>query len=473
MCPDFDELLALAEVEGVKLHDIRLYRGDRLAARALMHSETRRHHGITLKVFELYNGKLHDYSKIYAVDADAFKSLWRKMILEAKAMKCDMICADNVLVESVPEPRVWRTRREQKIFDAEAGGGWASIYGRKSMKRFVKEARRAGQYHVEAETGALEREHIVHLGELHKRRWGFEGSSSPFVHEKRVEEYLNHPSNKHYLRVMVGDEIIACHYGMIYGDMLLWHTPVINPKYLKLSPLRVLLAETAAYCEKCGLRGMDFGLGDESYKDAYCNACRETCYCERPLSMRGFAAKVIGLAFANRYIRGVAAALIELVRKIRARLAGMKECWEFYMAESKAEKSHDQLFNRIDSWEKFCDFTCKRDFQILKWQYERFKNDDTVHFVCLADGNNIYTYGWETMRTDVVKNFPDAVKGSLVLYDFCTPEQYRNQGWYTRLLRHLANNGGGVIYVNPSNIPSKKAICAAGFKRISPPMVCA
>ena len=53
--------------------------------------------------------------------------------------------------------------------------------------------------------------------------------------------------------------------------MLLFHTPVINKKFMKYSPMRVLISETARYCNDNNFKLFDFGLGHEAYKDRFAN----------------------------------------------------------------------------------------------------------------------------------------------------------------------------------------------------------
>jgi hypothetical protein len=85
--------------------------------------------------------------------------------------------------------------------------------------------------------------------------------------------------------------VIAFHYGQIFGETMIWHTPVINIKFLESSPLEVLLFETLSFCEKEGIEVFDLGEGDEPYKERFSNDQRSVFDLMLPVTMTGRAAK--------------------------------------------------------------------------------------------------------------------------------------------------------------------------------------
>lgn len=466
MTPTFEELISLAAVEGIPLRDIKVFNGDDVVARTLAYVAIRRHHGISVKVYELYSGRLHDYVRIFAKDEASLNKLVALLKEDARHQRCDVIVLESAILTPYSGKGHLQERRELKVFDStQSKDGWGAIYNKKSCKRFVKDACRAGDYKVCVSFGGLPLSLMEELCKLHIRRWTFAGSSSAFsTSPYRVAQYMNFPSNKVYMRVMLGSDILACHYGMAYGDSLLWHTPVINPKYLRLSPLRILLAETARWCEKNGMLKLDFGLGEEKYKDEYCTSWRRTICFECPLSIKGLISCFSGVVFGNKKTKTFIAKGLELLRSIRGFWQKLQERWIFYVAPEKANTVNDDMFFRIRSWEEFCDFTEVREFPIYEWQWMRFKTDKSATFVALADDHQIYSYGWESDNGTSYVKMPSELSGRKILYDFFTPVEHRGKGWYTRLLKRLRSEGGGaLIYVLPTNIPSKTAIESAGF----------
>lgn len=463
IAPTFNELKTLAVVEGVELDDVRVIDAKgRVTAEALMHVTVRRHHGLVCRLYALFNGRMHDYSAIAVDDATAWDALWREIVRRAHENGCDAVVMDNVLAECVPTGRV-PVREDLKIFDVEREEkGWSRFYNRKSVKRFCSAMRKIGAYHVEISDGVPDRALMEELRTLHIRRWGFSFSKSAFALDgNRVREYCVSPANKHYMRVMIGKEIVACHYGMRYGDALLWHTPVINPKYIDLSPLRVLLAETARYCEAQGLCKLDFGLGDEHYKDEYCNESRKTCSIHHMVTARGRAAAMLGWLerHGGRYFLSCG---LNVLRHIR-HVYNQATChWLYYESPEHSIQYVDPLFVRITNWMDYCDFLYARNLIAERNRYERFKNDTSVSFVALADSENVYSYGWESTSNRRLLCGHSCSKDR-ILFDFITPKEFRGMGYYTRLLRHLVSDGNAVIYVSPKNLPSKTAIEHAGF----------
>lgn len=470
MTPTFDELISLAAIEGVSLRDIKVFNGGDIVARALAHVVTRRHHGIRVKVYELYSGRLHDYVRVFAKDEVSLNKLVALLVEDARCQHCDVVVIESAIVAPYNGKGRLQEQRELKVFDStQSKDGWATIYNKKSCKRFVKDACRVGDYKVCVSFGELSFSLMEELRRLHSRRWTFAGSSSAFDGMPyRVAQYMNFPSNKVYMRIMLGSDILACHYGMVYGDSLLWHTPVINPKYLRLSPLRILLAETARWCEKNGIVKLDFGLGDEKYKDEYCTGWRTTMRCEYSLSIKGVASRFLGTVFGNKKSKALICGSMNLFRLLRSTWNRLHEKWLFYRAPEKSTIIDDDMFVRIKSWEEFCDFTEERGFPIKEWQWMRFKTDKSASFVALADDRQIYTYGWESDNGALYVKMPSELRGRKILYDFCTPIRHRGKGWYTRILKRLRSEGGAaVVYVSAANIPSKTAIESAGFSYAS------
>ena len=469
IAPSFLELNDLARVDGVDLRVLVVRDCGRIRACAICYVKRRRHHGLQLTIYELFGYHLHDYSRLFAEDEEALDCLMQLAEQDAKFHHCDMIYWANIPKELVPSDH-WKITSEMKIFNAkESEDGWKELYNRKSIKRFRNKAAKVAPYHVEVIDGVVPLVLMKELSSFHINRWRFAGSVSPFVsNKKRKEEYIVHPINKHYLRVMLGDELLACHYGMKYGKTLLWHTPVINPKYLALSPLRLLLGETALYCEKNGLEAIDFGLGDEAYKNGYCTVPRITCTYQRALSLRGQLSSAIALA----HQKGIDQLLLDC-KSIAKIIKDRFKCARVLKYISKKEEgkiAFDKRFVHISTWSEFYDFCLQRNYPLFMWQYERFVHDDSLEFVALADEKHIYSSGWASSKSP----FPIGESGEVVelqgrvcLYDFVTPQMFRNKGYYTALLEAVRMHYGETfIYARVNNKASRKAIERSGFFKL-------
>lgn len=471
IAPSFAELSDLAKVDNVTLRVLVVKDDARVVACAVCYIECRRYHRLTLSIYELFGYLLHDYSRIYAESEAALKELLKLAERDAKNLKCDLIYWDNIPKELVCSDEL-QQKSEIKIFSSkEAEDGWKELYNRKSVKRFRNKANRVAPYRVDVIDGCVPNVLMEQLSKLHIERWRFAGASSPFESNlNRIEEYTTYAENKHYLRIFLGDEILACHYGMKYGSTLLWHTPVINPKYLALSPLRLLLGETAKYCEEKGLEAIDFGLGDEAYKNGYCTLPRVICRYEKTFTIKAEIANVIGALSSNENIAKFANKAINIFRDFKKwihRGAIVK-----YLSSSvTGGHAEDDRFYCISTWSEFYDFCLIRNYPIRAWQYDRFLHDDTIEFLAYADDKTIFCSGWASSKSPFSigeNNSVEELNGKVCIYDFVTPLDYRNKGYYTKLLKAARSYYDETfIYARKNNKASRKAIERSGFERIN------
>lgn len=409
IAPSFVELSDLARVDDIEQRVLVIRDGEHIAACALCYIEQRRHHGVTLSIYELFGYLLHDYSRIYAESEEALSMLINLAIRDAKSQNCDLIYWSNIPKEFAPGDKRLIPKTEIKIFSAlEKEDGWKSLYDRKSVKQSRRMAARAGEYRVEVIDGLVPNDIMRQMSQFHIERWQFSGSTSPFkLNPKRTEEYITHPENKHYLRIMVGNDVLASHYGMKYGKTLLLHTPIINPKYLKESPMRLLIAETAKYCEEKGLDAIDFGHGDEAYKDGYCTLPRHTYSFVRPISIKGQLAEWIGKSEKC----GLKEKLFSLMNI--ARQDSKPACKRFMYQGKDDTIVNDSRLSIIKTWWEFYDFCRDRKYPMDMECYKRFLHDKSAMFFAIADETNVYAACWSTQKTET-NNLGEAT----FIYDF-------------------------------------------------------
>lgn len=85
----------------------------------------------------------------------------------------------------------------------------------------------------------------------------------------RVQE----PNFRGLLSVLwAGDEFIGGHIGLITNDVLHYWFPVYDPRYHRYSPGTQMLLHSAEQACHLGVRKLDLGYGDDSYKFKFCNA---------------------------------------------------------------------------------------------------------------------------------------------------------------------------------------------------------
>lgn len=471
IAPSFKELNILASIDKVDKRVVIVKDESKIVIGcAVCYIEQRRYHGVKLKVFSLFGYHLHDYNRIFCKNANVFSYLKKAAIKDAKDNRCDIIIWENVPIECVKNSKL-KIHSEMKIFSSkESTSGWSELYNRRSVKRFINKAKRLGEYKVEVIDGEVCGPIMEELKAFHILRWKFAQSSSSFEsNKKRIDEYQAITKNKHYLRIFINGDLLACHYGMKYGKTLLWHTPVINPRYLDLSPLRILLSETAKYCERCNLEMLDFGLGDEEYKNIYVNKARFTYEYIKPLTIKGLIAYIIGHFNKQILINSIGKAkrIIRLFKNI-----SLNRYVNFYEHKSCNidSKIINSSFNVIKSWPDFYDYSLSHNFQPLKWHYDRFYKDPSTEFISIADSNNIFSYGWASRMSPFYvgeTNRHIKLNDRICLYDFVTPVEMRNKGYYTHLLKCAnAYYNNTIIYAKKNNKPSIRAIERSGFNRI-------
>ena len=98
-----------------------------------------------------------------------------------------------------------------------------------------------------------------------------------FSNPTRIRQYEAAAGRVLLTRVVAGGELFAIHYGLVFGNTLLWHTPVINVAFLDYSPLEDVIGTVANSCDQRNIKTIDLGLGNESYKARFGNADQEVC----------------------------------------------------------------------------------------------------------------------------------------------------------------------------------------------------
>jgi CelD/BcsL family acetyltransferase involved in cellulose biosynthesis len=471
-CPSPAELRQLAMAQRSRVRVVKVRRDQRLVAFAICCVESARVHGVAVLAYRLFGTSFHDYSFLYSVDVGALGALTDAMRRDARQCGADLVWLENLVSCNEPTtfPR-WSTATERTALFAAADEpkSWGGITSRKSFKRHWNKLRSDPRFRVVHTEGQAVLDHVDELARLHHERWHFDGVASAFDEPHRATAYCANPENKVVTRVCLGDEVICMHYGMRYGRTLIWHTPLINVKYLDVSPLEILLTATADYCRNAGLATLDLGLGNEDYKSRIANAARVIHQVVIPVTAAGWLAYLIQasrlsapLKAAVRAVRGSAVWLRNVLVSLRAEVV-----WcEVEGLEPIALPAALQAVV-ITSYASFVDFCRTHSFELSRYQYVRFRGG--AQFAALHDGTNVLSSGWlsraETFEVGEIRRAV-STEGASVLYDFVTPVEHRHRGYYSTLLRALAGSSPNqrlAIFALSSNPSSLKGIRRAGF----------
>ena len=108
--------------------------------------------------------------------------------------------------------------------------------------------------------------------EQHINRWANTTFPSLFLDDRQTEFYrkiTKEFSGTGWLvfsLVFWDSKVIACHFGFIYADSMLWYKPSFDIELSKHSPGEVLIRQLLLLALEKNLKIFDFGLGDESFK---------------------------------------------------------------------------------------------------------------------------------------------------------------------------------------------------------------
>ena len=100
-----------------------------------------------------------------------------------------------------------------------------------------------------------------------------------------------HPSGIiHVSALTLDDRVLATHWGAVWRNRFLWLMPSFaDGEWSRFGPGQLLLECLLEWSFANGLAVFDFTIGDESYKDKYCDASEDLHRLVRPRSPLGWA----------------------------------------------------------------------------------------------------------------------------------------------------------------------------------------
>ena len=114
----------------------------------------------------------------------------------------------------------------------------------------------------------------------HIRRCNRAGRSSPFSNPEYLSflrflyETDSCKSRVHFSGLFLNERPIAFHLGFVSRNRLLWYKPSFDIELRKGSPGIVLICHLIQYAQEHGIEELDFTIGEEPFKDRFCNEKR-------------------------------------------------------------------------------------------------------------------------------------------------------------------------------------------------------
>ena len=318
VAPGPADLAEYARCVDIPQRIVVLLQGERCVGMACCQLEDTTLGKVPCRVYSAFGQGFFDYSKLCYSDGFGAE-LIRELLADARAQRADIVFLADTLVDdpSLLDGGFLRSKPTALFDSSKEEKGYHPLLSKKSVKRHVNKCKRTFEYGVEHFTGAgIETALVTEMGKLHIETRRFHGDPSAFEQQGAGDRYLASSPQRVLTRISVNNDTLAFHYGMVFGDTMIWHTPVVNIKYLDYSPLEVLLYETVSYCEQNGYGVLDLGIGDEPYKERFSNARRPVYEYSYPISLKGKMAQSLRAAKRHPFVeRGLTA----IANRIRPR----------------------------------------------------------------------------------------------------------------------------------------------------------
>lgn len=134
-----------------------------------------------------------------------------------------------------------------------------------------------------------------------------------------LPERLGTKGCTHLSALMLGDQVLATHLGMVYGNRLYWLLPTFaGDEWERYSTGRLLLEQLLRWAISKRLSWFDFTVGGEAYKRTWCNREMSLHTSVSIVGLRGvhtgLILSLVGWAKRNKLIRGFVMAFVRHMR---------------------------------------------------------------------------------------------------------------------------------------------------------------
>ncbi|MBT3417367.1 MAG: GNAT family N-acetyltransferase [Flavobacteriales bacterium] len=465
--PSFKEIINIAQSREENIVLLSLKSEGKIVALSLFSQSVRQLSTLKYNSLFLYGFDFFDYNPIFI--QSGFEKQYIEFVKKyASKNNIELIIFDNIS-DSFTSLNAVRESQEISFFDKNiTENSFDFITKKKSLKRHKKKVLNNNYSVCHFRGNQITDDLISQFSKLHKERWNFDDIESVFESEKRKINYLESTYNKLLTVIKVNDEILAMHFGMIYNDSLIWHSPVLNIKFYEFSPIEILLLETSIFCDENNIRFLDFGLGDETYKDRFSNQNKTIYTYYFPV---GFNQKIkvifsiflrdIGVNNFLNFLKKIYRKLSVFANSVNVYKGEYKEIDKINPTESKVK------FHVISDYSELVNYFRTMQKPVKRHHYKRLMSDDI--FYCLSSENDIVCSGWSSARDLHVSEIEKTlnIDGNYVLYDFFTPPEFRNNGYYKMILQNILFHlqSDAYIYTLKSNKASNRAIQHIGFEK--------
>lgn len=408
--PQPGELVAQRQLAAKAVSILEFHKEGRLLASLPVAIETRVVRGLPLKLLVGVGDDFFDYLPLSVQDGVAFSELQPALRATLTEFGVDALLMSHLLPPLPSGCAQWETTFSNRRFIVSAAeDGWAALTRKDSLRRHRNRARKTLEYRVEHVCGRLPDSVLTQIAALHRERWAFDGIRSQFEDPARPSYYTACAERMLTTLVHDGEVLFAAHVGLRFGDTLIWHTPVINLRYLAYSPLEVLLLETLEECARRSVGVVDFGLGDEAYKARFSNSLRPVVNLLYPASLRGWAAHALMRLNILGRLRKRALLWRNWLRGLRSTASGT------WLAAPQGGKAPGgavvaEAAETITDFSRLVDVFRGAGWPLRREHYERMRQGQT--FVCQDAGGaspvGVWCQTGKEFSFDRVRTFGDA-----------------------------------------------------------------
>jgi CelD/BcsL family acetyltransferase involved in cellulose biosynthesis len=264
-----------------------------------------------------------------------FQALWSH--LKAHLPPCDVVHFEkqpeaiegraNPFVELSVFPNAYNAHA------VELRGQWEELYRRKCSSKAIKKDRynegrlsKLGALTLSLGDGEVPVGTIIDgMIHLKRRQYHRTGATDPlrssgfrdFYH--RLSERQDGSVRVHTACLKVGDRIAAVHWGVICRGRFHYMMPAFDDElFSETSPGSILLRRLLEWACDNDVQVFDFGLGDEPYKERWCESTLRLWDYLEPLTLGGrvYAAEIQGLKHLKRFIHA-SPALAPIMSKVK------------------------------------------------------------------------------------------------------------------------------------------------------------
>ncbi|MFV8819481.1 GNAT family N-acetyltransferase [Haliea sp. E17] len=396
--PDCDELAEFAAATSARPRITVLIEQEACKGMFSGVLERNRIAGLSLFVYGALGQGFYDYSRIHHAP-DYRNRLLTELKKDAKRAGADCIYMQAALLDDSSDLLSGHLSHvPTRIFRAEKSeNGFSELLKKKSVRRHVNKARRELGYTCEHFTAtSIQASDIDSMGRMHIETRRFHNNDSDFKRPETLSRYMSSLENRVLTRISVGDEVLGYHYGLVFGTTMIWHTPVINIKYLDYSPLEILLFEVLSYCDAESFEVFDLGVGDEPYKARFSNDLRSAYDVLIPISLKGKLASTLKLAQQRFALRKHAEAGTRwLSKSIPSRQYVSSGTQIFMVPDTISNNSDSGDLMLIEAFSSLVEFYRSVGMPIDREDYSRIREGGRLCVFESSSGpNNLISYCW-------------------------------------------------------------------------------